>query len=290
MEMKRLFLLAGAVSAMVACTDSSTEYIYLPTSDECTANHIETVSFEADEMMKGVDGQYVMLGDADVAGSFAGGIYPNVYWFESLTGASDMLDENGSYDGPLFSTANENIWFGHIYSTGQYGDSWGGFALSADYTRRISETGYYQFTVWPDRGACGSSTCAIGYCNFSGTYGIPTIDFVKQPRTVCHCYLANTMLAYEYTPSAAVEPAEYYYRVVIAGELDGVQTGTVVCTLVQGRSRVNGWVKVDLTPLGKVDKLTFTPESNDESEYDGVKYLNVPAYFALDEIGLLADR
>ena len=291
MKMKKLSLFATASMALAACTDSSTEYIYLPAAtDECPANHIEVVSFEADEMMKGIDGQLVLLGNADVAGAFAGGIYPNVYWFESLSDAAEMLDEYGAYDGPLFSTANENVWFGQSYSTGQYGDSWAGFAVSADYVKQIPETGYYQFTVWASRGACGSATCAVAYCNaYTGTYGVPTIDFAKQPRTVCHCYLANTMLSHEYEPTA-VEPAEYYYRIVIAGELDGEATGEVVCTLAQGASRVNNWVKVDLTPLGKVDKLTFTPESNDVSEFGGVAYLNVPAYFAFDELAFRADE
>ena len=290
MEMKKILFLTAAALTLASCADKNDYYFYeLPASaSDCPANHIETVSFESDEMLKGIDGQLVLLGDADVAGSFAGGVYPNVYWFESLADAADMLDENGAYDGPLFSTANENVWFGHAYSTGQYGDSWGGFVVSADYGKTMPETGYPQFTVWADRGACSTSTCLVGFLStYAGEYGTPTIELAKQPRTVCHCYLANTLLAHEYAPAAESPVATtYYYRVVIKGSLNGAETGSVVCTLAQGGLRAEDWVRVDLSSLGKVDKLTFTPESNDTGEWG----INAPGYFALDELAFVADK
>lgn len=290
-QMKKLFLFAVAAVALAACTDEYYEennFVVCPDeSTGCPEAHIETVSFEASEGLRDIAGQPVMVGDANVSGGFAGGVYPNVFWFESVAGYEEMLDPDmGNFDGPFFSTANENIWFGTAYMTSEdYGDSWGGFAVTADFGAEMPETGYPQFTVRTDRGACGSATCLIGYdMSYMGAYGAPTIDLVKQPRKACHLYMANTLLTYVYEPSA-VAPEEYYYKVVIVGSLEGEETGRVECTLANGTGRVSDWVKVDLTPLGKVDRLKFMPDSNDKNGWG----ILAPAYFAVDEIGFIAE-
>ena len=49
---------------------------------------------------------------------------------------------------------------------------------------------------------------------------------------------------------------------------------------------MSDWKKVDLSALGKVDCLAFSPASNEANAYG----LLVPAYFAIDEIGLIAEK
>ncbi len=290
--MKKLLCFVCAAALLAACSDDdSNEITPAPSTTnpetpnpEPEPDKTEIISFESAEGMLGVDGNPVALGDADVAGSFAGGIYPHVYWFESLADYSSLLDEDlYSYDGPLFSTADGNAWFGSTYLADEnYGDSWSGFAVSADYGKTMPGTGYPQFTVWSESGACGSSTCAVGfYGPYYGVYGTPTIEFAERPRKVSYCHLANTLIAHEYVPTA-VEAAAYYYRIVITGSLKGEETGKVTCALAENGSRADDWVKVDLSSLGEVDKLTIVPESNEANDWG----LLAPAYFALDEIGL----
>lgn len=290
--MKKLFFCAFAAVVFTACTDEYYETYNIVQPEEetgCTNAHIETISFEASEGLKDIMGQAVLLGEAQVDGGMAGGSYPNVFWFESVAGYEDLLDEDyGNFDGPYFSTANENVWFGMAYMADMgYGDSWGGFVLSADFGKELPAEGYHQFTVYGDRGACGSATCLVGYhSGWLGLYGTPTIELAKQPRTVCHCYMANTLLTYTYSPSAEqIAPEEYYYKVTVIGSLNGEETGRVECDLVKGTERASDWVKVDLTPLGKVDCLKFEPDSNDKNAYG----LLAPTYFAVDEIGFIAD-
>lgn len=54
-------------------------------------------------------------------------------------------------------------------------------------------------------------------------------------------------------------------------------------TLVKNSTVEAGWVKVDLSALGQVDKLTFAPEGiNPNVDFD-------PVYFCLDEIALVKE-
>lgn len=79
--------------------------------------------------------------------------------------------------------------------------------------------------------------------------------------------------------SSAVANRTYSYR--ITGWLKDESVGTVDVELVRNSSVAEGWVKVDLTSLGEVDKLTFAPEGvNPNKDFD-------PVYFCLDEIALV---
>ena len=57
-------------------------------------------------------------------------------------------------------------------------------------------------------------------------------------------------------------------------DVDMARDGKVITT----------WTTVDLTSLGEVNSLTFTMKGSDSSEWDGVTYLNTPAYFAFDNV------
>lgn len=300
--MKKLFFFALAALALAACSDDELTpgpVICPPEPEEavCPESHVEVLSFESTEGLRDIEGQAVLLGDVTVVGTAVAGTYPNVFWAKSVSNFDSYLEADaygGSfYDGFLFSTANENIWIGTRFSTSSYGDYWGGFVATANAGRTAVAVDYKnQFTVWASHaGANGTATSLIGYDDAytfeygGGTYARPTIELAKQPRTVCHCYMANTAIGYNYIPEM-VEADKYYCRVVAVGSLDGAETGRVTCTLVEGAGKVSGWKKFDLTPLGKVDKITFAVESNDFNENG----LLAPTYFAVDEIGFVADK
>ena len=142
-----------------------------------------------------------------------------------------------------------------------------------------------QFMVWADKGANGSSNCMIGYFDgYTSGYATPMIEFV-EPRQVSYLYMANSAITYPYKPTQ-VDEASYYYKVKITGSLEGKETGSAECFLINGSEKLSDWKKVDLSALGKVDCLTFSPASNEANAYG----LLVPAYFAIDEIGLIAEK
>ena len=116
-----------------------------------------------------------------------------------------------------------------------------------------------------------------------GAYSAPVIEFAKTPRTVAYLYMApSTMLDsyYKYDLTAARDRT-FGFR--ITGSLNGESTGTVDVTLVKNSTVEAGWVKVDLSALGQVDKLAFAPEGiNPNVDFD-------PVYFCLDEIALVKE-
>lgn len=283
--MKKLLFFAFAAFAMAACSDDIDAPATGPQFDLCPATHTKTISFEGSEGLKDIEGVAVKVGDVEVVGGSAAGKFSNVYWAKSISNFDTYLVDN-SYGGPLFGSADENIWINTYFSTSSYGDYWGGFVLTGNFGKQADSKNYNQFTVWADKGANGSSNCLIGYYdNYTGGYAMPAIEFATEPLAVCHCYMANTAIAYNYAPGI-VAAEQYYYKVAVIGWLKNQEIGRVECTLIEGGKRVADWVRVDLTMLGKVDKLTFVPESNEKNDAG----LMAPAYFALDELGFVAGK
>ena len=267
--MKKLFLLACAALAFAACSD-----------DEGDANPSRKVlvSFEQAEGMTDAAGGRVALDAVELLGA---GSYDDVFCAKNLS--------SEAFDGLLFRTGDGSASFGSYFDCYEGAvDSWGGFALTANYDKTLAAVDYgKQFSVWADGGANGTETCAIGYdCSYAGgpEFARPRIEFAR-PSQVEHLYLANTSLSYVYEP-VTVAPAEYCYKVVIVGSLAGGETGRAECVLVDGDRKESGWIRVDLSELGTVDRLTFEPVSNDATEYGPLS----PLYFALDELAYRTKR
>lgn len=74
-----------------------------------------------------------------------------------------------------------------------------------------------------------------------------------------------------------------YFTLLITGFEDGVKTGDVEVSLAANGAILNNWRDVDLRGLGEVDRIVFTMTSSDTAEFDGVAYMNNPAYFCMDE-------
>ncbi len=274
--MKKLFLLWAATIGLGACADdNAVNWV------TCPSIPIETISFESSEAMLDPAGGSVVLGDAVLVGNSTAGTHKNVYWVKSFADYANYLDTEGVYNSVLFTTANGQIKFGGYYSS-TWGDYWSGFVLSANYDTTATEMSYdNQFAARTTKGACGSKVCAIGYVDtYSGGYAIPTIE-TTLPTKFCHCYIANTSLTYTHQPQN-VETSDYYYTVVVTGWRNGSETGEVRCRLIEKGRPAEGWQFVDLLPLGTVDKITFTIDTNDANEWG----ITAPTYFAIDEIGV----
>lgn len=255
-----------------------------------TYQEYDVISFEASEGMLDINDKPVVLGDVEVVGGDAAGTHKNVFWAKPYVADYGQVDQYGStyVDLPLFSTSDMNIWFGSYYSDGgsYKWDTWAGFVLSKNSnTTATSHNFINQFSVDAESGACSTETFAVAYYSSMSGYDstTPTIEFTASPRKVAYLYMAPSTIFdtyYKYDPSA-VKDRTFSYR--ITGSLKGSSTGTVDVTLVKNGEVKAGWVKVDLSSLGTVDKLTFTPYGIDPStDFD-------PAYFCLDHIELVKE-
>lgn len=157
----------------------------------------DIISFEEEEGMTDIGGQKVTLGDIEVVGGFAEGVYSNVFWAKPYAEYGDPEGIMGlTIDLPLF-TSDGNVWFGSYYCDctgwGSQMDTWGGFVLSRNCNTSATSFDYAdQFSVYAQSGANGSKTFAAAYCNgmMGGDYSAPTIVFTTTPRKVAYLYMA----------------------------------------------------------------------------------------------------
>lgn len=80
---------------------------------------------------------------------------------------------------------------------------------------------------------------------------------------------------------------EDWFKLTVTGKLADKETGKVDFYLAKDGVVNDSWASVDLSVLGEVDKLAFTLSSSDSSEYEGVTYMNTPAYFCMDGLTVL---
>lgn len=109
-------------------------------------------------------------------------------------------------------------------------------------------------------------------------------------KKVSGMYVTNTTYAYYYMNQPAFINANHYFKLTVRGYLNGVKTtDSVNFMLADYRNNQNinitHWAWVDLVSLGNVDSLTFDLSSDDAGPYG----INVPAYFAMDNLTTLDD-
>ncbi len=190
--------------------------------------------------------------------------YHNLLW--GMESAADNGSGTQEFSGTIYS--EEGAAFCSYYALSYGYDTWGGWAVSSN--RDLSSTDYTnQFSVQ----AGSANKFAVGY--YMNYYGndVPDITF-ELGVNVKSVDMANTVISYGYCSGVAMN--DFYYNVVIEGFLDGRSTGKLPVDV----GSLSDWKRVDLTSLGRVDKLTFTPDSNDVSEWG----INVPTYFCIDNL------
>lgn len=273
--MKKLLFLAFAICLSSACSDED---------ETGSSETYEVISFESSErMIDLVRGGTVNLTDLKMSlydiGEY---VFRNVYCGKDYVSAADKAD----FDGPLFATADGRVRFCSYYSCDY--DVWGGIALAQSADRSAAASALtQQFSVWAEGGANGTQTFAVlydsnspseEYPDFLTRSGYPTIE-LTEPCVVDHFYIANSTLVYNFFQGDEAQK----YQVKITGWLDGAEKGSLTETLVAGKSKLDGWRKVNLAAFGTVDKVVFKVICD---------YATEPAYFCIDEIMLKrsADR
>lgn len=199
--------------------------------------------------------------------------------FESVKLNSDSIwngtDGSGSFTTKVatFNNSYNSAWF-----------SWSGFACSAK--KNTTTVGYAnQYSVSAGSGASNSKQFALAYgtatllcdSNSYGNFSIKSLMLTNSTYTFLDMKNGSN-----YSKKFV---AGDWYKVTITGYLNGTKTTAVDYYLADFRDGKtflsNTWNKVDVSALGKVDKVTFSFDSSDK---DPVYGMNTPAYCCIDNI------
>jgi len=197
--------------------------------------------------------------------------------FESVKLNSDSIwngsDGSGSFTTKVatFKNSYNSAWF-----------SWSGFACSA---KKDTKTAGWnnQYSVIAGSGAEGSKQFALAY----GTATLLCDSNSYGNFSIKSAMITNSTYAYLEVKNGGygkVFATGDWFKVTITGYLNSIKTSSTDYYLADFRDGkafiANTWNKVDLTSLGKVDKVTFSFSSSDNNDY-GMK---TPAYCCLDNI------
>ena len=200
------------------------------------------------------------------------------------------LPDTGFYNGSdgrgYFADTVGNLWVKFYNSYDSDWNSWQGWAYST--WKDDTTEGYNnQWSVYP--GYLIDSTFALAYIgiDWNDNYkNIPAGIKFSQPIEPLSVYVTNTT----YTAlsikngnsfARAFGPGDYL-KLIIIGLNDNHPTDTITHYLADYRDGMNfiqkDWTYIDLSPLGKVDSLSFNLISTDTGNFG----MNTPGYFAMD--------
>lgn len=225
------------------------------------ADYSRIITFEAAELMTGTGNSIK---------------YNNILW------AIDMTEEDKygymSFDGVLYT--EKGAGFGSYFCDWDgYWDAWGGFAVSRNYDKEDDSLDN-QFSVH----ASDSGKFAVAYDvgnYFGNAYDRPVISFGKpcEPLSVM---MANSTYTYIYCVDriAGGSLPDFYLTAIITGYLAGEETGSAGVELAANGITLPDWTEADLTPLGTVDTIRISFDSNDANHIG----LMVPTYCCIDNL------
>ena len=107
------------------------------------------------------------------------------------------------------------------------------------------------------------------------------------------CYVTNSTYAYlaikdqndgNETPYVKEWGNDDKFTLTITGYNGREKTASVDFLLANGKDIVKTWQQVDLSKLGTVTSMQFSLSSTDGYTWEGVTYMNTPAYFCLDRL------
>jgi hypothetical protein len=199
--------------------------------------------------------------------------------FENVKLNSDSI-WNGSDGSGSFTT--KVATFNNSYNSAWF--SWSGFACSAKTdTKTVGYSNQYSVSV--GAGALNSKKFAIAYniatllcdSNIYGNFSIKSLMLTNSTYTYFDMKNGST-----YSKKFV---AGDWYKVTITGYLNNMKTTAIDYYLADFRNGKtfisNTWNTVDVSSLGKVDKVIFTFDSSDK---DPVYGMNTPAYACIDNI------
>ena len=214
---------------------------------------------------------------------------PDRYREVIITFEDVELGENGYKNNFPDGLILGGVDFYNHFDDSQGWTFWYGFAVS-NQTDRETQGFMNEFSVFATSGAGGSEQFAVVYC--AGEWGseAPNVRFLNNQEFEFRSLMVNN------TTWAALAIRDGYgvanqfvngdwFKLIITGfDARGRETGKEEFYLADfrgGRTTiVQEWTRIDLSRLGKVNRLEFTFASSDTGEWG----INTPTYAAIDNI------
>lgn len=263
MEMKKIITLVLFSAALCSCSDNDPETILT-----------YTMTFE------NIPALYRA---ADAYGSNCYSSYSGGSQFTSYTDPATGLTwgvNRSSYDGSY--------------------DLWNGGIVVSNFNDRQTTTYFNQCSIdWGthnenSKAGCNGSDYFAVITGFEGPWGdnrtyiyFSDETMKAEFRSMYMCNTAYASYVMEYGGlSASPLTSGGWLKVVITGYDGDAATGSIDYYLADFRTGsspgiIKGWKKVDLSSLGKINKLVFDVKGSDTSLDNG---LNTPAYFCIDDL------
>lgn len=222
------------------------------------------------------------------------------------------------------TAAGANLYSGYSGAGGQYtgytdsrtGLKWGinekngdidfmngGIAVSQwndmlDETYKNQCSAYHSEVNTGNGGVAGSKTFAVATGMESSFSDYSSIGFEDATTEMAfdHVWVTNTTYAYmamfkgnDFAKALSYETKDWFKLIITGYDAAGNRKGMVDAYLADFRTDISiglihSWIKVDLTPLGKVHRLEF---SFDGSDKDPVYGLNTPTYACFDNLTMM---
>lgn len=177
------------------------------------------------------------------------------------------------------------IEFSNKYTESEYGGYWEGFSYSQITGDTTSET--LQYSVYAESGAEKSKKFAISYASFESPTNFKFIkNEIRTFKSVMVNNSTNTALSIKNGDHFSKQfEANDWFKVIFTGyDINSTAGKTVEYYLADYRNNktyiCNQWTKVNLEPLGKVNKITVTFDSSDKGEFG----VNTPQYVCIDNL------
>jgi hypothetical protein len=188
--------------------------------------------------------------------------------------------QNNFTDGLILSDVDFYNYFDEIYS------SWEGLAVS---NQTDKETAGYEneFSVYATGGANGSEKFGVVFAGFNETSNCKFLgnqEFQFKSLMINNSTYAVLEIQNGGSFSKKFEEGDWFKIIITGFKANGEEAGTVEFYLADfrdGKSYIcQDWTSINLSSLGKVNKLEFTFDSTDISNWG----INTPTYACIDDI------
>ena len=223
-----------------------------------------------------------MLADVLPVADFENNLYPG-YGIQTSEESPYWYGEPEAVDGLSYWYCNDYTYQFFTYKDVQeYATYYYDFVVTRDQAN--TSTGWAEPYRSAKGGAYKGDNFAVWCMNF---YGVDTLEF--DSRLVPGFFVNNTAYAVNSMCNGDGYAKKFteddWFKLTIHGVKEGAEVGTVDVDLAKEGKYINEWTYVDLSTLGEIDGVFFTMSSSDSYEYEGVTYMNTPAYFAMDNFG-----
>ena len=194
-----------------------------------------------------------------------------------------IQDGNGEY--------YKNYESGGLYFKGQtmYSGAYAmGFGASnvTDYTTSTGNglfTSYYASSATAGSEGKGKGYLQAFYSDYGGTPQHNTVETYDAsefyPQGV---YVSNSVSSYYYNKTNSKVKKGYHKVIAVGYDAQGQKTDTAFVYLEEEGVPYKDWKYLNLSALGKVSKVVFKLESNYQMAVGSASYLDIPAYFCID--------